>query len=191
MLKIQDIHIPEGPELLCHFQRCLSPLLLTKKLVVIGSTFVVLWGCLDFDVSITHHPIFITHYSKMMRPTEMQLVWICFQVLFLSHSILTFFSNEIQKLKTSFRCFWVIETELWWYFCNFAKLSGPTHMLSPICGSAIMPSQWLQHYSFLASIVVVFERWYCSQKSIASVYLFFLSSFLHIYCYFSWNTIFL
>ena len=41
-------------------------------------------GCLDFGVSITHHSVSITHHSKMVGPTEQQLVWICFQILFSS-----------------------------------------------------------------------------------------------------------
>ena len=71
-------------------------------------------------------------------------------------------------MKTRLRCFWIIKSELRWYFCNSAELGGPTHMSSLICGRAIIPSQRLQHYSFSASIVVVSERCYCSLKSIAS-----------------------
>ena len=52
-------------------------------------------GLFGFCVSITHN-------SKMVGSTERKLVWICFQVL----------SNELWKLKTLFRCFQVMKTEL-------------------------------------------------------------------------------
>ena len=35
------------------------------------------------------------------------------------HSIFWFLSDELWKLKTHFRCFQVIETELWWHFCKY------------------------------------------------------------------------
>ena len=37
-----------------------------------------------------------------------------------------FLSNELTKLKTSFWCFWVMETELWWNFCKYTHIWG-TH----------------------------------------------------------------
>ena len=37
-----------------------------------------------------------------------------------------FFSDELWKLKTYFRCFQVMETELWWHFCNYTHIEGPT-----------------------------------------------------------------
>ena len=37
-----------------------------------------------------------------------------------------FFSDELWKLKTYFRCFQVMETELWWHFCNYTHIKGPT-----------------------------------------------------------------
>ena len=42
------------------------------------------------------------------------------------HSILWFLSDELAKLKTTFECFWVMETELWWYFYKYTHISG-TH----------------------------------------------------------------
>ena len=45
---------------------------------------------LGFYVSITHNSVSITHNSKMMGPTERNLVWMCFQVLFPSLNSLIF-----------------------------------------------------------------------------------------------------
>ena len=35
-------------------------------------------------------------------------------------------SDELWKLKTHFRCFQVMESELWWHFCNYTHIWG-TH----------------------------------------------------------------
>ena len=42
------------------------------------------------------------------------------------HSILWFLSNKLAKLKTSFESFWVMETKLWWHFCKYKHIEGPT-----------------------------------------------------------------
>ena len=84
-------------------------------------------GCLVFGVFIIHHSIFITHhsisityYSKIVGPMEKSLFGFVFKFCF-HHLILLFFSDELWKLKTHFRCFQVMETELWWHFDNFLR----------------------------------------------------------------------
>ena len=42
------------------------------------------------------------------------------------HSIIWFLSDELWKLKTHFRCFQVMKTELWWHFCKYTHIEGPT-----------------------------------------------------------------
>ena len=81
-------------------------------------------------------PSLITQFSlliiqKWWDPHRCSLFGFVFKFCF-HHSTLTFLSNEIQKLKTSFMFFCVMKTELWWNICNFVELSSPTHMLSPL-----------------------------------------------------------
>ena len=42
------------------------------------------------------------------------------------HSILWFLSDKLWNLKTHFRCFKVIKTKLWWHFCKYTHIEGPT-----------------------------------------------------------------
>ena len=60
-----------------------------------------------------HNFVSITHNSKIVRPMERNLVWMCFHVLFPSLNSLIL-SDELWKLETSFRCVQIMKTELWW-----------------------------------------------------------------------------
>ena len=78
-------------------------------------------GCLDllfpFLITLFPSPITQTWRDSWLK----SLFGFCFH-----HSILWFFSDELWKLKTHFRCFQVIETELWWHFCKYTHIEGPT-----------------------------------------------------------------
>ena len=80
---------------------------------------------LGFCISITHNSIFITHNSKIVGPQRESLFGFVFKFCF-HHSILWFFSDELWKLKTHFRCFQVMETKLWWQSCKYTHIEGPT-----------------------------------------------------------------
>ena len=75
--------------------------------------------------SITHHSVFIIHNSKLWVPRRGSLFGCVFKFCF-HHSILWFLSDELAKLKTTFGCFWIMETELWWHFYKYTHISG-TH----------------------------------------------------------------
>ena len=86
-------------------------------------------GCLVFDVFIIYHLslyfhhsslCFITYYLKMVGPMEKSLFGFVFKFCF-HHLIFWFLSDKLWKLKTHFRCFQVIETELWCHFGNFLR----------------------------------------------------------------------
>ena len=75
-------------------------------------------GYLDFGVF-----IIITLFSsfiiqKWWDPCRERLFGFVFKFCF-HHSILWFLNNALAKLKISFWCFWVMETELWWHFCKY------------------------------------------------------------------------
>ena len=89
---------------------------------------VIIWISM-FPSLITQFPLLITQFPSLITKKWWDLrnislfgfvFWICFH-----YSILTYFSNELQKLETSFRCFWVMEIKLWWHFRNFTQLIGP------------------------------------------------------------------
>ena len=66
------------------------------------------------------------------------------------HLILTKLSDELQKLETSYRCFQVMEIELWWHFGNFTQLmpafTPPTALFIPD-QTPFASFQFLQHPS--------------------------------------------
>ena len=74
--------------------------------------------------SITYHSVFITHNSKLMDSTERKSIGYVLKFCF-HHSIIWFFSDELAKLKTTFWCFWVMKTELWWYFDKYTHIRDP------------------------------------------------------------------
>ena len=80
-------------------------------------------GCLDLVFSITYHFVFITHNSKLMGPMAVWFVWIFFFFSFcFNHSILWILNDKLWKLKTTFKCFWVMKTELWWHFAKYTHI---------------------------------------------------------------------
>ena len=48
------------------------------------------------------------------------------------HSIFWFLSDELWKIKTYFKCFQVMDTELWWHFGKHTYLRNPQHVSSQI-----------------------------------------------------------
>jgi len=88
---------------------------------------------------IIHHSVFITHNSKLVGSTEKKFVWLCFQVSFPSLNSL-FFSDGLWKLKTSFKCFQVMEIELWWHFSNFTQLIGQRSVYSHFNANLCSPN---------------------------------------------------
>ena len=83
------------------------------------------------------------------------------------HSILWFLSDELWKLKTHFRCFQVMKTELWWYFCKYTHIEGPT--VRPFALSNIVVfffflsfTLGLDHLSIISSSssFLSFSRWF-------------------------------
>ena len=62
--------------------------------------------------------------QKWWDPQRESLFGFVFKFCF-HHSILWFFSDELWKLKTHFRCFQVMETKLWWHFCKYTHNEGP------------------------------------------------------------------
>ena len=63
--------------------------------------------------------------QKWWDPRKERLFGFVFKFCF-PHSIFWFLSNELAKRKTSFGCFWVMETKLWWHFCKYTHIEGPT-----------------------------------------------------------------
>ena len=63
--------------------------------------------------------------QKWWDPRRESLFRFVFKFRF-HHLILWFFSDELWKLKTHFRCFQVMETELWWQSCKYTHIEGPT-----------------------------------------------------------------
>ena len=74
---------------------------------------------LVFPSLITQFPLLIT--QKWWDPWRCSLFRFVFKYCF-HHLILTFLSNDLTKLKTSFGCFWVMKTELWWHFCKYTHI---------------------------------------------------------------------
>ena len=82
----------------------------------------------------------------MVEPMERSLFGFVFKFCFY-HSIFWFLSDKLWKLKTHFKCFQVIKTELWWHFGNFLRntrahdreLSNPSQNFCSLQHS----TQWL------------------------------------------------
>ena len=89
------------------------------------TTWQGLRSCLVFVFSllITLFPSLITQkWWDLWRESLFGFVFkFCFH-----HLILLFLSDELWKLKTHFRFFQVIETKLWWHFCKYTHIEGPT-----------------------------------------------------------------
>ena len=120
---------------------------------------------LGFCISITHNSIFITHNSKIVGPQRESLFGFVFKFCF-HHSILWFFSDELWKLKTHFRCFQVMETKLWWQSCKYTHIEGPTS-----CNfwlhSPLFFFFFFFHFSFCTTLFFL-----CYLASINSLFLF-------------------
>ena len=99
------------------------------------------------------HPSPIT--QKLWDPRRETLFGCVFKFCF-HHSILWFLSDKLWKLKTHFRCFQVIETELWWHFCKYTHIEGPTVLSSHFPSlSHQSPSSFL-FFSFFFSTCLSF-----------------------------------
>ena len=106
------------------------------------------------SVSITHNSIFITHNSKIVGPQRESLFGFVFKFCF-HHSILWFFSDELWKLKTHFRCFQVMETKLWWQSCKYTHIEGPTSRNFWL-HSPLFFFFFLLHFSFFLSFFFLY-----------------------------------
>ena len=82
-------------------------------------------GCLDLVFSITHHSVSSLITQNWCAPWLFGLFGFVFSFCF-HHSILWFLSDELWKLKTTFRCIWVMKTKLWRHFGKYTHIWG-TH----------------------------------------------------------------
>ena len=143
-------------------------------------------------------PSLITQFLSLITqkwwvPWSMSLFGFVFWICFI-HSILTYLSNELQKLETSFRCFWVMEIEIRWHFRNFTQLMEPTfYVLSNPCQPT---PQQLFSLSLPDLFFALFFDFLCSSSSQAThhnfVSFFFLSfSPFHLLPFFLLSLLFL
>ena len=100
-----------------------------------------LGGCLVFVF-----PSPIT--QKWWDPRRESLFGFVFKFCF-HHLILWFLSNELWKLKTLFRCFQVMKTELWWQSCKYTHIEGPTN-----CNFWLHSSLFFSFFNFFFSVLL-------------------------------------
>ena len=67
------------------------------------------------------------------------------------HSIFWFLSDELWKIKTHFKCFQVMDTELWWHFGKHTYLRNPQPVSSQIRFFFLFLSLWVVFFFFLFS----------------------------------------
>ena len=108
----------------------------------------ILWGCLDFKFSITHHWVFIIHNPKYRRPHHKVLVWLC---LLSDVSITQFYS------------FWVMRYQNWKHKLGVSE----NKEWSEMAFSIIFSNEWDPLFSVL----------YNHQLSFFFFFFFFFLSF--------------
>ena len=102
------------------------------------------------------------------------------------HSILWFLSDELAKLKTTFGCFQVMDTELWWHFGKY------THFWDPRSEKShpyffFSPPYFFSHFFFTYSLngfflILSFSLFLSSSQTHSNGHFFLL---LHSFSFFS------